>query len=107
MASPTELAREAMQHSELLRVEFEMLKHDVSQLSLQELRERVAVLEVLNKKIEKSLEEMKQFPVLENRIKQLEDRKLLGDTRIFQFILLFVGGVLTLAINIVVSFIRK
>ena len=50
---------------------------------------------------------MKQFAVIENRLTQLEDQKKLGDSRLFQFIMLFLGGIITLSIQIVLLFFKK
>ena len=44
---------------------------------------------------------------LEDRVTELRKSKEEADRRYWQFVVLFVGGILTLAINLVVSFVRK
>jgi hypothetical protein len=44
---------------------------------------------------------------VKSRLTQLEEQKKLGGTRVFQFVMLFVGGVVTLSINIALLFLKN
>ena len=48
-----------------------------------------------------------RLAVLEDRVTELKKSKEEADRRYWQFVVLFIGGILTLAINLVVSFVRK
>lgn len=48
-----------------------------------------------------------RLAVLEDRVTELRKSKEEADRRYWQFVVLFIGGILTLAINLVVSFVRK
>jgi len=48
-----------------------------------------------------------QLAVIKEQITELKKMREEADRGYWQFILLFVGGIVTLAINIVVSFIKK
>lgn len=85
--TPTELAREALIKVGLLEKDVVRLQEESKQLDLLRLRERIAVLE--------------------DRVTELKKSKEEADRRYWQFVVLFVGGILTLAINLVVSFVRK
>lgn len=87
MATPTEMAHEAQKQIATLRAEFDIRQTVLEKLNLSELRERIAVLE--------------------DRVTELKKSKEEADRRYWQFVVLFVGGILTLAINLVVSFVRK
>lgn len=112
--SPTQLAREAKHGVELLKQDVELLKERFDILDLIQLRERVAVLESHAKKQDAELEEHKstraeaeEFGALKNRIAQLEEEKKRGETRSFQVTVLFIGGLITLAIQIVLLFLKR
>ncbi|MFO0852171.1 MAG: hypothetical protein U0871_26940 [Gemmataceae bacterium] len=109
--SPTELAREAQKHSETLRIEFELLRNEFERYDMPRLRERLAILEERMAKHETRVEEFviaqTKIAVLNDRVEELKKSKEKSDRRYWQFVVLFVGGLLTLAINLVVSFIRK
>ena len=87
MATPTEMAHEAHKQIAQMRSEFDARISGLDKLNLLELRERLAILE--------------------DRITELRKSKEEADRRYWQFVVLFIGGILTLAINLVVSFIRK
>jgi hypothetical protein len=114
MASPTELARESLNKTEILQKVVELLKERLDKLDKLQLYERLAVVERRLADLEKAVEELKptkaeheEMGAVKNRLTQLEDQKKLGDTRAFQFIVLFIGGLLTLAINIALLFLKK
>lgn len=114
MASPSELARQAQQHSEELEQEFRLLKQLVETHDLPAIRERlIRVEEKLNQvvtlvdRLTPNKAEAEEMGALKNRLTQLEEQKKLGDTRAFQFIVLFIGGLITLAINIALLFLKK
>lgn len=87
MATPTELARDALQKAALLELDLKYFRTEVARLELETLRERVAVLE--------------------ERVAELKKMREEAEKRYWQFVVLFVGGLVTLAINLVVSFVRK
>ena len=112
--SPTQMAREAKHAVDLLKQDVELFKERLDALDLIQLRERVAVLESHVKKQDALLEELKptraeaeELGALKNRISQLEDEKKRGETRSFQVTVLFLGGVITLAIQIALLFLKK
>ena len=107
MATPTEMAREAHTQIALLRAEFEIHQRGIETLKLIDLRERLAVLDEKIAKLERELEAVKCLPVIVVRVDKLEQHRDETDKRRWQFVVLFVGGILTLAINLVVSFVRK
>jgi hypothetical protein len=78
VATPTELANDALGQGTVLRAEFELLRGDIIRLSLPELRERCAVLEsqlVLLRKEADALPQLRQAnAVLEDRVVKLERR---------------------------------
>ena len=89
MAEPkiSQLARTTELDISALRHDLEALKKESTQANWQGVRERLAVLE--------------------DRVTELRKSKEEADRRYWQFVVLFVGGILTLAINLVVSFVRK
>jgi phage shock protein A len=114
MPSPTELARDALQKTEVLENSVALLKERLDRLDTAQLRERLVVLESRLVELEKALETLKptkaeaeEMGALKSRLTQLEEQKKLGDTRAFQFIVLFIGGLITLAINIALLFLKK
>ena len=130
-AGATELARNAISHSVLLRTEFELFRDQCADLSLPELRERVAVLEtqvvdlrreaesatrlrhahaVLEEKVtrlEKVAEEAKQLPVILDRLNKLEDEKRESYKRVWQFFFLLAGVVLGVVGNLIAGSLRQ
>ncbi len=82
-----QLARETELELALVKKDVEGVRKDVDSANLNEIRERLAVLE--------------------DRVTEFRESKREADRRYWQFVVLFVGGILTLAINLVVSFIRK
>ncbi len=105
--SPTERIHLVREEVATLKVQIELAQKEIDRFDVHQFRERIARIDERLSRIDKILEEMRQFPVLENRLTQLEDKKKLGDTRLFQFILLFVGGVVTLSIQVVLLFFKK
>jgi hypothetical protein len=87
MPSPTELANQAISNGQVLTIRVDELRTHVDSFDLLSLRERVAVLE--------------------SQVVELKRNKEESEKRYWQFVVLFVGGLLTLAINVTVSFIRK
>ncbi len=86
--TPTELARDALAKVALLEKDVARLQEESERLDRLQLRERIAVFE--------------------DRVTELKTAKLETDRRYWQFVVvLFVGGILTLGINLVVSFVRK
>ena len=112
MAAPT--TAELGQRTALLEQAVDVLREQVETLELVQLRERVKVLEERLVEVVKAVDGLKptkaeaeEMGALKNRLTQLEEQKKLGDTRVFQFVMLFVGGVVTLAINIALLFLKK
>jgi uncharacterized protein YceH (UPF0502 family) len=83
MPSPTETARGAQQHSELLRLEFELFKEYIDQLELKGLRERLAILE--------------------DRVAELKRLKEESEKRHWQFVYIFAGGVASMLVAVIVQ----
>jgi len=71
----------------LVRKDVEAIRRDIDSANLAQLRERLAVLE--------------------DRVTELKKMREESDKRYWQFVVLFVGGLITLGINLVVSFVRK
>ncbi len=90
MASPTELAREAMEHSRAIRNEFDLLTQLVQFSDLPGLRDR---LMSLNSRID----------VLETRLAELERCKQEADKRQWQFVYITLGVIGSLLCNVVVQ----
>lgn len=109
MAVPTtaELARQTASEFADLKKDVELLLKQTEQLKLNELPTDLAVLNHRLAQIEKAAEDLRIMPVLTDRVNKLEKHKEEADRRYWQFVVLFVGGILTLAINLVVSFVRK
>lgn len=116
MAGPSasELARKAQQDLLLLKTQFDALVKDLDSAEVRRLRERLAVVESRTAELEKTTEQLKpteakseEMGALKNRLTQLEEQKKLGDTRLFQVMVLFIGGLITLAINIALLFLKK
>jgi signal recognition particle subunit SEC65 len=112
--SPSEIAREVQREVLLLRSEFDQPRTELDNAEFRRVRERLAVLENRLSELDKAIEQLKpskaeaeEMGALKNRLTQLEEQKKLGDTRAFQFIVLFIGGLLTLAINIALLFLKK
>lgn len=85
--STAELIRRLDVELAVLRSEFDGLREQISRTELAQIRERLAV-------VEHTLAELK---------KQKEE----ADRRLWQFTVLFVGGLITLAINFALVFVRK
>ncbi len=87
MPTPTESIRGLEIDFAELRKDVRLHDREFERLQLDLLRERLAVLE--------------------DRLSELRKSKEEADRRYWQFVVLFVGGLVTLAINLVVSFVRK
>ncbi len=114
MATPTQLATDALSKAEVLRAEFDFLRSHFEKLNLNEVRERIAVIEdninKISSKVEQlipSKDESEAMGAIKQRVTQLEEQKKLGDTRLFQLSMLFVGGIVTLFVQIALLFIKK
>jgi|GEM_PF-6886392 len=115
MATQTEqMANDALKKIDVLRAEFDFLQKQLERLGLDELRVQMTKIKTQLEGLEKATEQLKpskaeaeEMGALKNRLSQLEEHRKLGDTRVFQFIILFVGGVVTPLINIVLLFLKK
>lgn len=112
--NPTQLARDALHRLELLVKDIQALQKELEKNDLPEVRERLAVTErrlddlvSLVEQFKPTKAESEEMGAIKNRITQLEEQKRLGDSRTFQFVVLFIGGLLTLAINIALLFLKK
>ncbi len=83
----SQLARQTELDLAVLQQEVQSLRDKIASGDLPSVRERLAVLE--------------------DRVTELKKSKEEADRRYWQFVVLFIGGILTLAINLVVSFVRK
>lgn len=111
--TPTERINALREEVEVLKALVATVRESLSQHSAQKAGERLAVLENRLTELDKAFEQLKpskaeaeEMGALKNRLSQLEEQKKLGDTRAFQFIVLFIGGLLTLAINIAILFLK-
>jgi len=107
VATPTELANDALGQGEVLRTEFELFRSDIKDLKLPELRERCAVVEsqlVLLRKEADALPQLRQAnAVLEDRVVKLERRAEEADKRQWQFVYIFAGAMASLLVTVVVQ----
>ena len=101
--SPTRLAREAKEAIELLQKDHDFLRERFDVLELLDLRERVARFEERLARVEKTLEELKLVPVLEDRVNKLEHREEESSKRRWQFAYIFAGAVTTLLVTVLVQ----
>jgi hypothetical protein len=101
--SPTRLAREAKEAGELLKQEHEFLLSRFDDLDLLGLRERVARIEERLLRVEKTQEDIKEVPVLADRINKLEKHKEETEKRGWQFVFIGAGAGLALIGGIVVQ----
>lgn len=115
MATQTEqLAIDAHSKIDVLRAEFNLVQDQFQKLSLGDLRERLAVIENRLAELDKAVEKLKptkaeseEMGAIKNRLTQLEEQKKLADTRLFQFYMLFAGGIMTLAVQVAILFLKK
>lgn len=131
MASPTEIAREALDEVKELKAKLDSIEREIGQYEFLKALNRLAVIEEKLLQITKGGEDAKRIPVIDDRVDKLETRATEADRlrervavleslvaegkkikeevgkRSWQFVVLFVGGLITLGINIAVSFIRK
>ena len=76
------------------------------QIQLAELKQRVGTFRDEIDRVN-LIELIRKVAVLEQRLNELKRLKDETDRRYWQFVVLFIGGLITLGINLVVSFIRK
>jgi hypothetical protein len=123
MASPTELAREAMEHSRAIRKEFDFLKQLVELRDLPGLQDRLMSVQLRIDAIEMTaailraeydstsrkfdnfdlVDSRERTAVLETRVEELERCKQEADKRQWQFVYIFAGGMATLLVTAVVQ----
>jgi hypothetical protein len=82
-----QVARATKHELDLLKKDIDSLATDIDRAKLAELRERIAILE--------------------ERVTELKKLREEAEKRYWQFVVLFIGGLITLGINLVVSFVRK
>lgn len=90
-----------------LRSECQSLRREIDRADLVDVAKRLAVIEQRLNDLGPTREEARRVAALEERVSQLTQAKEEADRRAWQFIVLFVGGLLTLAVNLVVSFLKK
>ena len=112
--TPTQLAREALTAIKVLETKVAIFQQDVANAELSRHRERTAVLENQVAQLIALMEEHKPtraeaeiLGALKIRMTQLEEEKKRDQTRVFQVMILFLGGIITLAIQIVLLFFKK
>lgn len=105
MATPSEMARDAQKHSENLRIEFELLKQDIEKFDLLRIGERLIRIEEKTVQLEKSNEEIKRVPVIDDRVNKLEKHKDDSEKRGWQFVYIFSGAVAALLCSFLVQLI--
>ncbi len=112
--TPTQLVRLALTTIEVLKNDIANLQQFVADAELSKHRERTAVLEYQVAQLLALMEEHKPtraeaeiLGALKIRMTQLEEEKKRDQTRVFQVMILFLGGIITLAIQIVLLFFKK
>ena len=120
MASPTELAREAMEHSRAIRKEFDLLKQLVELRDLPGLQDRLMSLQLRVDDIEKTaavlraehdstsrkvdhVDSRERTAVLETRVEELERCKQEADKRQWQLAYITLGVIGSLLSGLVVQ----
>lgn len=103
MPTPTELARDAMEHSRALRQEFELLNQLVESGDLPSLRERLVLVEGRLGMLEKFEAELRRIGILEERIHELKNWKAESEKRHWQFVYIFAGALASLLATVVVQ----
>ena len=112
--TPTQLAQKALNAIDVLETKLKYFQQDVANAELSKHRERTAVLEYQVAQLLALMEEHKPtraeaeiLGALKIRMTQLEEEKTRDQTRVFQVMILFLGGIITLAIQIVLLFFKK
>ena len=82
-----QLTRQTELELALVKKDVEAIQKDMDSANLNQVRERLAIIE--------------------ERILELRKMREESDKRYWQFVVLFVGGLITLGINLVVSFVQK
>jgi hypothetical protein len=129
MAGPSalDLARTARQDIAVLRAEFEAFARETDTPEVRRLRERFATAEEKIATLERTVEGLKQLPVIEDRVAKLEKRaeatekqqerlavvesqqadmkkaKEESDKRQWQFVYIFAGAMASLLVTVVVQ----
>ena len=120
MASPTELAREAMEHSRAIRQEFDLLEQLIELRDLPGLQDRLMSLQLRIDDIEKTaavlraeydstsrkvdhVDSRERTAVLETRVEELERCKQEADKRQWQFVYITLGVIGSLLSGFVVQ----
>lgn len=127
MASPTELARKAQEHSEALEQDFKLLKDLVDRHDLPAIRELLTRLDERMAALAKLESDIRRIGVLEDRVAKLEKRteatekqqerlavvesqqadmkraKEESDKRQWQFVYIFAGAMASLLVTVVVQ----
>jgi hypothetical protein len=105
--SPTELYHELRNEFTFLRATLDGAIAELRSAELLQVRERLAVLEHRLEELGAIKEDNKKLAVVENQLGDLRRWQEESGRRLFQFVLLFLGGIVTLAINLAVTFLRK
>jgi hypothetical protein len=88
--SPTKLIRETQQEVKVLAERVDGLRHELSQLSLPELRDRMSLL-------------AERLAVTEDRVNKLEKTKAEAEKRHWQFVYIVLGAALALLSSLLVN----
>jgi chromosome segregation ATPase len=88
--SPTKLIRETQQEVKVLAERVDGLRHELSQLSLPELRDRMSLL-------------AERLAVTEDRVNKLEKTKEEAEKRHWQFVYIVLGAALALLSSLLVN----
>lgn len=103
MPTPTELAHDAMKHSQALRLDFELLNQLVKSGDLLGLRERLVLVEGRLAVFEQFEAELRRIGILEERIQELKNWKAETEKRHWQFVYIFAGALASLLATVVVQ----
>lgn len=107
MATPTELARDAISKADALRTEFDVFRRDIERLDPGQLRERLRVLEENAVRLAKRADDADKFhtqlAVLEDRVNELKKWKDEAEKRQWQFVYIFAGAMASLLVTVIVQ----
>lgn len=103
MASPTELARKALDELKDLQAEVNSLKKEVGQYDFLQVVQRLAVIEAKLAQLEKAQDEVKQIAVLADRVSELKKANEESGKRGWQFVYIAAGAGLALVSSFAVQ----
>jgi len=107
MASPTEIARQAIDEVRELKAKVTQLEAEINRYQLLAALNRLAVQETKMLQSEKVLEEVKRLAVIDDRVTRLEREKDESGKRAANFVYAVIGIALGVVGNLIVSAFKK